>query len=124
MQILVNTDNHIEGNERLEAYVQTVVGGALERFRNRITRVEVHLTDENSLTKSKGNDKRCVMEARPASLQPVSVTHLADTIDQAIDGAIDRLERTLKRTFDKLDDPKGRPEPKVKEEVEDLDDLI
>lgn len=103
MQILVNTDNNINGNERLQGYVESVVGSTLDRFSDRITRVEVHLTDENSPSKSKGDDQRCVMEARPAGLQPISVTHLADTMDQAIDGAVARLERTLDKTFDKLD---------------------
>ncbi len=103
MQILVNTDNNIDGNERLQGYVESVVGSTLERFTDRITRVEVYLTDENSTVKSKGDDQRCVMEARPSGLQPISITHLADTMDKAIDGAVARLERTLDRTFAKLD---------------------
>ena len=109
MQILVHTDNHVEGNEGLTAHVQSVVADAMERFGNRVTRVEVQLTDENSGKKAGDKDKRCAMEARVAGLQPIAVTQLAPTLHQAIDGALGKLEKTLDRTFDKRDDPKGRP---------------
>jgi ribosome-associated translation inhibitor RaiA len=94
MQILVNTDNHIEGSEGLTSHVQSIVEDALARFGNRVTRIEVQLTDE---------------KARVAGLQPIAVSQLAATIDQAIDGALDKLEKTLDRTLEKRDDPKGRP---------------
>ena len=108
MQIQVNTDNNIEGSEELTLQVEGVVEGALGRFSNRITRVEIHLTDESSSAKSRGNDMRCVMEARPASHQPITVSHEGTTLEQALDGAANKLEKTLNRTFERLDDPKGR----------------
>lgn len=108
MQIHVNTDNHIEGGEELTRQVEAVVEGALGRFGERITRVEVHLTDESSSSKSRDNDKRCVMEARLTSLQPITVSHQGASLEQALDGAADKLEKTLKRTLGRLDDPKGR----------------
>lgn len=108
MQIQVNTDHNIEGSEELTRQVEMVVEGALERFGNRITRVEVHLTDENSSQKSGDYDKRCVMEARLAGLQPITVSAQGASLDQALDGAADNLKSTLKRTLDRRDDPKGR----------------
>jgi ribosomal subunit interface protein len=108
MQILLTTDNHIDGNAKLTNYVESLVADALEQFGNRITRVEVHLIDQNS-HKSGGNDKRCSMEARVGGLAPVSVTADAATVDQALGGAIDKLEKSLRKTFDKLGDHKGRP---------------
>ncbi len=108
MQIQVNTGNHTEGGADLTRQVEAVVEGALGRFRDRITRVEVHLTDENSAKKSGGNDKRCTMEARPAGHQPITVTADASTLAQALDSAAEKLEKSLKRTFDRLDDPTGR----------------
>jgi ribosome-associated translation inhibitor RaiA len=109
MQIQVNTDNQIQGGAELTRRIEAVVGGALERFGARITRVEVHLTDEDSSSKSGGSDKRCVMEARLAGLQPISVSHQGMSVDQALDGAVDKLEKTLSRTLERMDDPKGRP---------------
>lgn len=108
MQVQVNTDNHIEGGEKLTRHVTSVVEGTLGRFSDRITRVEVHLTDESSAAKSAGNDKRCAMEARIGGLKPIAVTHDSPTVDQAIDGAVEKLEKAIDRTFDKLNDVKGR----------------
>lgn len=108
MQIQVNTDNHTAGSAELTRQVEGVVEAALGRFSDRITRVEIHLTDENSSAKSRGNDMRCVMEARPASHQPITVSHEGTSLEQALDGAANKLEKSLSRTFERLDDPKGR----------------
>ena len=107
MQVQVNTDNHIEGRQALSDRAEAVVGAALERFADRVTRVEVHLGDENS-RKGGEDDKKCVLEARPGGMQPLVVSHHAATIDQALDGATEKLERLLESTFDKLGQKKGR----------------
>lgn len=113
MQVQVNTDKHIHGGERLTLWVKTEVVAKLSRFGDHITRVEAHLTDESS-HKSGGADKKCVLEARPAGLHPLAVTHLAATLEQAIHGAADKLERLLDHTFGQLSAkarvPAGREE--------------
>ena len=108
MQIQVNTNNHVEGTAELTRHVESVVEAALGRFGERITRVEVHLGDENSSSKSGDSDKRCAMEARLAGLQPIAVTELAPSLDEALSGAADKLEKVLDRTLGRLDDVKGR----------------
>ncbi len=108
MQIQVQTDNHTAGGVGLTRQVEAVVEGALERFGDRITRVEVHFTDENGSQKSSDSDKRCVMEARLAGLQPITVSAEGSSLRQALDGATGKLEKTLTRTLERLDDPKGR----------------
>ena len=108
MQIQVNTDNHTAGSADLTRQVESVVEGALGRFSDRITRVEVHLSDQSSSTKSRDNDKRCVMEARLAGLQPITVSADGSSLEHALSSAADKLEKTLKRTLGRLDDPKGR----------------
>lgn len=107
MQIQVHTDNHIHGSDRLTEEVESVLGTVLSRFKDRITRVEVFLADENS-TKKSAEDKRCTMEARLAGMQPIAVSHHGDTISQSIDGAADKLLSTLTRTLDRLGETKGR----------------
>jgi ribosome-associated translation inhibitor RaiA len=109
MQILLNTDNHIQSNSRLAYHVEGLVQNALDRFGKRIMRVVVTLTDRNSSKKSGSHDKRCVMEARVAGLQPISVTSAEESVDLALDTAITKLEKTLGRTFERLDQAKGRP---------------
>ncbi|MGE0467913.1 MAG: HPF/RaiA family ribosome-associated protein [Nitrospira sp.] len=101
MQIQVNTDNHIHGREEIVALVETSVEGAVGRFRDRITRVEAHLSDTNS-HKTKGDDIRCVLEARLAGHQPIAVTHQAATVELALSGAADKLERSVENTLDRL----------------------
>lgn len=108
MQIQVNTGKNIEGGERLGHYVRTTVNAKLHRFVDHVTRIEAHLSDENS-HKSNGDDKKCVLEARPAGKPPVAVTHLAATLDQAIHGAVEKMERVLDSTLNHTSHPKAPP---------------
>lgn len=101
MQIQVNSDNHIQGSIRLEEWVKTTVQSTLERYEEDLTRIEVHLRDENG-DKAGPQDKRCQMEARPKGHQPISVTHKAATLDQAVDGAATKLDHALEHLFGKL----------------------
>ncbi len=86
MQIQVNSDNHIQSSKRLEEWVRTTIESTLDRYEEDLTRVEVHLSDENG-DKPGPHDLRCQLEARPKGHQPISVTHKADSLEQAIDGA-------------------------------------
>lgn len=103
MQVQVNTDRNIEGDETLTGQVEAAVRGALDRFDDKITRVEIHLTDENSDKKGGADDVRCLMEARLAGLQPVSVSHRGPTVDEAVDGAAGKLTRALESRLGRLE---------------------
>lgn len=63
MKIQVNTDANIQGGEALEQQTEAIVQSILGHLAEHITRVEIHLSDENS-AKGGNNDKRCLMEAR------------------------------------------------------------
>jgi len=71
------------GSQELNQRVEAIVAGSLGRFGNRLTRVEVFLSDENG-AKTQGDDNKCVLEARPANMQPVTVTDVAATLDFAV----------------------------------------
>lgn len=101
MQIQVNTDNHIEGSDRMENYFSEVLHATLKRFEDKITGLEVHLTDENS-DKGGVDDKRCLIEARINGLAPQAVTHHANTVELAVKGAADKMKKLLDHTFDKM----------------------
>jgi ribosome-associated translation inhibitor RaiA len=107
MQVQVNTGHNIEGREALAADVTRVVESALSRFSDHVTRVEVHLSDENG-PKSGPNDKRCMLEARLEGRQPVAVTHQAATLRQAVDGAADKLNRLIESTLSRAHDHRAR----------------
>lgn len=108
MQIQVNSDNHVENCLELTGQVEGIVTHILGRFSGRITRVEVHLTDENSSAKGGSHDKRCALEARLNGMQPVAVTDTGGTVEQAVKGASDKMRTLLDRTLGRLNDPKGR----------------
>jgi len=101
MQIQFNTDSTIEGHERLQTYFSEELEKTLSRFDDKITRVEVHLGDENK-DKFGIDDKRCMIEVRLAGLNPLAVTHNADTIEKAFSGASDKIKRVLTTTFEKM----------------------
>lgn len=107
MQIHVNTDHNIEGHEALATHVNEVIKSTLSRVNDHITRVEVHLSDENGQKSSK-DDKRCVMEARLEGRHPLAVTHQAESLHQAIDGAVRKLIKSVDNTLGRLHDQKTR----------------
>jgi ribosomal subunit interface protein len=100
MKVQINTDKNIEGSERLESYFSSEIEKVLARFDDKVTRIEVHFGDENS-TKSGFGDKRCIIEARPANMQPIAVTEHSDSIEKAFNGALDKIKKVLNTTFDK-----------------------
>lgn len=103
MKIQLNTDAHIHGTEALAAQVSAAVTQALERFSAHISRVEVHLSDENG-GKSGPHDQRCMLEARLEGRQPLAVTDQAATLEQAVQGAAQKLAHLLDSTLGRLHD--------------------
>lgn len=103
MKIQLNTDVHIDGTEALAARVSATVEQALARFSEHVTRVEVHLSDENG-AKSGQKDQRCMLEARFEGRQPVAVTEHAPTLEQAVQGAAQKLARLLGSTLGRLNE--------------------
>lgn len=101
MTIQFNTDQNISGKEKVSAPLIALISEGLSRFSHQITRVEVHLSDENG-NKDGLNDKRCMLEARLEGMQPVSVTNNSNSRDQAVSGAIDKLKTSLDTVLGRL----------------------
>jgi len=103
MLVLVNTNSNTHGSLELNQSIEAIVAASLDRFGERLTRVEVFLSDENG-SKTHGDDKKCVLEARPANMQPMTVTDLAATFEDAVEGAAKKMERHLDDTFGRIQD--------------------
>lgn len=103
MDIQFNTANQFRAGEALEAAVREEVSRALGRFAGRLTRVEVHLSDQNSTARGGADDIRCAIEARPEGMRPVAVTHDAAGPAEAVRGAAQKLARALETQLGKLD---------------------
>ncbi len=101
MKIQVNTDKHIEGGQRLENFLNEKLHAALDRFSDKLTRIEVHLSDQNG-AKGGADDLQCILEARLEGMQPITVTNRAGEMDATIHGAIDKMKSALDTTLGKL----------------------
>jgi ribosome-associated translation inhibitor RaiA len=106
MQILINSDHHIKGGESATETVEALIQAAVERFANRITRIEVHLSDTNG-PKHGALEKRAVIEARIGGLRPIAVAHEAPTLLEAIEGAAKKLKHALEHTVGRLNETAG-----------------
>jgi hypothetical protein len=105
MIIQFNTDRNIKLDERHEKHFGDLINDGIERYSSNITRIEVHLSDENG-EKEGPNDIRCLIEARLEGLQPIAVTSQANTEEQAILGALDKLRNYVKTTLGRIGDHK------------------
>ena len=94
MQIRVDADDHIDSNEELADRVEGVVEGSLERYRDRVALVLVHLS---RLVHHRPGERdiSCRMEVQVSSLKPIVVTHEALTLTEAIHAASAKLERAV-----------------------------
>lgn len=100
MQVQVNHDNNVRIGAEVEERFARVLASALSQFADRITRIEMHLGDENA-GKAGDSDKRCMLEARLANLAPIAVTHQAESLQLAFEGAVEKLDRALGRAIGK-----------------------
>jgi ribosome-associated translation inhibitor RaiA len=94
MTIQINTYKIIEGENRLQKYYISLIEEKLKRFESHLTRIEVHLSDENGEKEGK-NQILCMLEARMEGRQPIAVTCKADVPEKAISSAIDKLTSSL-----------------------------
>lgn len=94
MKIQFNTDKNVTGSEELKTSMKALISEDLSRYSDQITRLEVHLSDEDG-DKHGQNDKRCIIEARLEGIQPIAVTNHANTSEQAVTGAVDKLRSSL-----------------------------
>jgi len=108
MQMHVETDNHVEGREKLIEHVEGVIRDAVGHFAGQVTHVEAHLGDVNGSEKSGADDMRCLLEARVAGLKNIAVKHQAESLHVAIAGAAEKLTKALESALGKAHDRERR----------------
>jgi ribosome-associated translation inhibitor RaiA len=119
MQININTDKTIERHQGLDDHVESVLKTAVGRFAEHITRVEVHLSDDNSQKSSDGGN-RCLLEARLTGYQPIAVSDHSIHLHQAITGASDKLKRAIDSALGRLHDKKLHQTPSLVDEADEV----
>jgi hypothetical protein len=95
MQVLLHTDLNTDGSQKMAEHLDTVMQDALGRFGERVARVEVHLSNANSLAKTGAGHIHCTLEARLLGLEVVVVKDEARNAHQAIEGAVRKLKRAV-----------------------------
>jgi ribosome-associated translation inhibitor RaiA len=94
VQIQLNTDKNVQGDESLADWAERELKTKLARHQDHVTRIEVHMSDA-SPTRHGANDKICKLEARIAGRQPITVSDEAASVAEAFHGALDKLLRVL-----------------------------
>ncbi|MDO5505724.1 MAG: HPF/RaiA family ribosome-associated protein [Pseudoxanthomonas suwonensis] len=103
MKIQLNTDNNVQGDASLQRHAEETVTSILERFADRITRVEVHVHDDNGRDRTgEGLDKHCTIEARLNNMQPLTASDSANDVSSAVTGAARKLQRVIETAVGKL----------------------
>ena len=93
----------IDRSEAIDEFVREKVMSQLGHLAEKLTRVEVHLRDDNSAAKSSHNDKRCTMEARPAGRKPFVVEHAGDDLYTVITETAGKLSRAVKKNVERAE---------------------
>lgn len=112
MQVLLQTDTHVDGRKGMAEHLETVVKEALHRFGDHVTRVEAHVTDAAHHSKPNPDDIQCTLEARLTGLEPVVVKEFAPNAHQAIAGAVAKLKRAVASSIEKHD-TRRHPRPEA-----------
>ena len=100
MLVQINTDRNIEGSTEMIEHFTALLKERLGRFEENITRLEVHLSDENA-ARDAGDDKKCVLEVRLKGKDPVVISTLESTIHKSVKSAADKMFLTLEKQLRK-----------------------
>ena len=101
MTIQFNTDKNVKGTEDFTSPLITLIEDELKRFNSQITRIEVHLSDEDG-DKDGRKAKRCLLEARLSGMNPIAVSSQSDTEEQAVSESLNKLKSSLKTILGRL----------------------
>jgi hypothetical protein len=102
MKIQVNSGKNVATDARTTRLIEDKVKQALKNFAGRLTRVEVHLSDVNS-HKFGVQDKRCLIEVRPARHRPLTVRSAGRTPAGAVRDALTKLRSSLHTFYGRLE---------------------
>ena len=100
MQIQINGAD-VKATPAIEETVENEVTHALRHHAEQVTRVEVHLHDENG--PKHGKDMRVVMEVRLAGHQPMTVDSHGVDLYAVVKDTASKLERAVKHKLERHD---------------------
>ena len=96
-----NTDRTIHGDQQQQEYFEALITHEINRYSSHISRIDVHLSDENG--NKKGETKvRCLLEAQILHNPPIVVIEQSDTVELAVAGALRKLKTSLERIHERI----------------------
>ncbi len=110
MQVQFNSDSSVMGTENVAERIEAQLRHKLARFEDRLTRLEVHVSDVNG-SKHGSDDKHCMIEARIRGARPIGVTATADKVDDAARKAGNVLAKRLESFLGKESRHSHDPRP-------------
>lgn len=110
MQFQFNADSSVMGTTDVARRIEAQVRRKLDRFADRLTRLEVHVSDVNG-RKHGADDKHCTIEARPRGSRPIGVTGKAADLDAAARIAASTMAERLERVLGKASRHRHDPSP-------------
>lgn len=102
MDFQFNTNSSVMGTENVAERIETQLRSRLERFAEKLTRLEVHVSDNNA-SKGGSADKQCTIEARPRGGNPLTVTAQSSDVDAAARDAASKMVSLLDSHFGKAE---------------------
>ncbi|MCA9003162.1 MAG: HPF/RaiA family ribosome-associated protein [Planctomycetes bacterium] len=99
MKIQINAPN-VDVPEALSEFIESRTHEVLGHFEKHLTRVEIHLKDQNG--DKGGVDMHCTVEVRPRGLDPMAVDHTAESEADAVRKALDKMKSALDRRLGRL----------------------
>lgn len=106
MFIQIYADNQVESDAERNLRLEEQIRQRLARFEDRITDIEVHVSDVNG-SKGGHGDLRATLEARVNGLQPIAVAEEGTNVDRAVIRAAKKAVRALDHQLGKLSDRRG-----------------
>lgn len=106
MQFVFNSDNQTSLGSEAAEKAEALVAARLGRITDRLTRVEVHVSDLDG-PRNGHDDKRCEIEIRPNGMRPITADDHASTVESAVSGAADKVLKAFDRQIGKTTTRKG-----------------
>ena len=106
MQFMFNSDNQLPLSSETSQALEALVEARLARIADRLTRVEVHLSDDDG-PRTGGDDKKCLIELRPNGMRAITATDQAATVERAVTAATDKALKAFDRQIGKATTRKG-----------------
>jgi hypothetical protein len=104
--IQIRADNQVPSDGERDSRLEDQIRQRLARFEERITDVEVHVSDGGN---GRGHGElKCTLEARVNGVPPIAVADHGPDFDRAVLGAAKKAVRAIDHQLGRLADGRGR----------------